>query len=383
MRRGTVGVLHVVHALDPGGIETWLLHVLRHAARDRFRMDFLVSRDPPGAYDGALRALGANVIRCPDPIRFWSFGRRFKRALGQFGPYAVVHSHFNPCGYPLLWAHQAGVRVRIAHSHNACPELGDLPRPVRALFLPLAGHWVARHSTHGLAAGREAARALFGPAWERDPRRRVLYCGVDLTPFRAPVNPGEVRKELGLPPDAFVVGHVGRFQPQKNHTALIDIAAELARREPRFRLLLVGDGPLRPAIARKVAEAGLTSRVHFAGLRSDVARLMLGAFDAFVLPSLHEGLPLVGIEAQAAGLPCLVSAAVTEELDVVRPLVRRLSLTSPPACWAEALLDLCNSRPAHHRAEALRAVEESPFNIRSAVKQLEALYEEGLSSSAP
>src|SRR5262249_8874974 len=157
--------------------------------------------------------------------------------------------HFNPCGYPLLWARQAGVPVRIAHSHMDAAELGDKPAWVRRLFLPLTGRWLRANTTLGLAASRKAAAALFGPGWDStrggQPDQaggcRILYCGVDLSLFMGAVERREVRRELGIPADAPVVGHVGRFQEQKNHDFLIEVARELARRDPDVYFLLVGD----------------------------------------------------------------------------------------------------------------------------------------------
>jgi glycosyltransferase involved in cell wall biosynthesis len=367
-----IRVLHVVHALDRGGIETWLVHVLRHIDRKRFRLDVVRAVAGPCAYDDEVQALGARVFPCPGAIRFWSFGPRFKSILRRHGPYAVVHSHFNPVGYPLRWAHQEGVPVRIAHSHNEAPELGDYAAWVRRLFLPLAHRWQRRHATVGLAASRKAAAAVFGPRWDEFPARAVLHCGVDLRPFAAAVDRRAVRRELGLPPGAVVVGHVGRFQPQKNHDFLLEVARELASRDPDVYFLLVGDGPLRERITRRAAETGLGHRVVFAGTRPDVPRLMLGAMDCFLLPSLFEGLPLVGIEAQAAGLPCVLADTVTEEVDIVPALVAHLPLSAPASAWAEHVLAAV--RAGRPRPDALRVVRESPFNIVNGVKHLEQLY---------
>jgi glycosyltransferase involved in cell wall biosynthesis len=235
---------------------------------------------------------------------------------------------------------------------------------------------VDHHATLGFAASREAAASLFGTRWQADPRWRVLHYGIDTAPFgEERPDRAAVRAELGLPADAFVVGHVGRFAPQKNHRFLIDIAAELARREPSFRLLLVGEGGLRPAVEQRVAELELGDRVVFAGSRSDVPRLMRGAMDVLVLPSLSEGLPVVGIEAQAAGLVAVVSDVVTPELDLVPGLVRRVSLDAPASVWAEALLGVRVGQPTADPREALRAVEQSSFSIRASVESLERSYE--------
>ena len=236
--------------------------------------------------------------------------------------------------------------------------------------------WIDRHATVGLAASRIAGAALFGPRWSSDPRWRTLYCGIDLFPFHAPVDRPTVRAEFGLPADALVIGHVGRFHTQKNHSFLVDVAAAVFLREPRARLLLVGDGELRPDIERRIAASGFRERVVFAGLRGDVPRLMKGGMDVFLLPSLYEGLPLVLIEAQAAGLPCVLSDTVSDEADVASESIARLPLDAPVERWADAVLR-AGDVSGGARRNALAAVEDSPFNIVNGVAQLERVYESG------
>jgi glycosyltransferase involved in cell wall biosynthesis len=387
-----IRVLHVVDGLNRGGIETWLVQVLRHIDRRRFRMDFLVTSPRPGAYAEEVRALGAEVIPCLStpverialPLRpLWPirYVRNLGRILRERGPYDIVHSHFDPCGLPLWCARRRGVPVRIAHSHTIRPELQYRSRLVRALLGPLARGWVRRNATAGLAVSRQAARAKFGDGWEHDPRWRVLHPGIDPEPFCQPVSRRAVRGELGIPEDALVVVHVGRFQEEKNHPFLLDIAQALAAREPRLRLLLLGGGRLKADIEQQAARAGLSQRVVFAGERSDVPRVLMGAADVFVFPSLHEGLPLAGVEAQAAGLPCLISDAVPEEVVVVPSLVRRMALQQSAPEWAAAVLELAGEPRAVAPSEALDAIARSDFNIRSTVAELERLYLESLSSS--
>ena len=234
--------------------------------------------------------------------------------------------------------------------------------------------WIQRHATLGLAVSRQAAVSLFGANWSADPRWRISYCGIDLVPFRDHAHRAAVRGELKIPANAFVIGHVGRFDYQKNHKFLIEIFATLAQRQPEARLLLIGEGPLRPTIEERVASAGLQERVIFAGSRPDVPRLMTSAMDAFVLPSHFEGLPLVLLEAQAAGLPCLLADTVAEETTVNPALVRRLSLSQPSGAWCDELAALCRSLEDASRDEALRVIEDSPFNIQTGVARLQEIY---------
>lgn len=367
-----VRILHVVGALNRGGVETWLMHVLRHIDRDRFRFDFLTHTEQPAAYDDEARALGARLIPCLRPARPLAYGRNFKRILREHGPYDVLHSHVHHfSGYTLRLAAQAGVPLRIAHSHSDTAAHESQARPARRAYLALMERWVRQHATAGLAASGQAAAALYGPDWQRDPRYRLLYCGIDPAPFHAPADRAACRAEFGLAADALVIGHVGSFKPVKNHAFLVEIAAEVVRREPRARFLLVGDGPLRPDIERRVQAAGLSDYVVFAGLRGDVPRLLRGALDVFLLPSLYEGLPVAGLEAQAAGLPLVLSDTITAEADVIPELVRHLALAAPAPAWAGALLA---ARPAVTAADALAQIENSRFTIAHSVRELEELY---------
>jgi glycosyltransferase involved in cell wall biosynthesis len=348
---------------------------LRNIDRDRFQMDFLVHTTEPCPYDDEVRALGSKIIPCLNPAKPWLYARNFKRILHEYGPYDIVHSHVhNFSGYVLWLAKQAGIGVRIAQSHNDTSSVQAKAGWYRRLYLALTEWWVDRYATVGLGVSYKAAASLFGSTWLTDPRRQILYPSIDLTPFQSPVNSVAIRTELGLPADAFAIGHVGRFMEQKNHLFLLEIVAEVAKRKPKMRLLLIGDGSLRPEIEQKVIQLGLTDHIIFAGLRPDVPNLMLGAMDVFLLPSFYEGLPLVLLEAQAAGLPCIFSDVITEEVDIVKPLLQRISLSKSASIWAEAVMSARSSASAISQRDALAVVENSPFNIAASVKKLTEVY---------
>ena len=369
-------ILHVVGEMNRGGIETWLMHVLQHIDRDRFQMDFLVHTNEDCHYDKQVRALGSRIIPCPHAHQPWIYGSQFKKILHEYGPYDIVHSHIHHfSGYVLRLAQQAGVPVRISHSHNDTSSNQAQAGFKRRLYLTLMRSWIERYSTLGLGCSHQAAASFFGADWQADPRWQALYYGIDLTPFQDFVALNVVRAELSIPEDAFVIGHVGRFVEQKNHRLLLEIFAEVAKREPKAYLLLVGDGSLRPDIEQQVTQTGLSNHTIFAGIRPDVPRLMRGAMDAFLLPSLFEGLGLVLIEAQAAGVPCLFSDVVPQEVDLIEPLVQRLSLSQSAAEWAEVLLAHPKADTAITQSNALALVKSSCFNIETAVKNLANIYQ--------
>lgn len=371
-----IRILHVLGGMNRGGVETWLTQVLRTIDRRRFEMHFLVHTDKPCAYDEEVVALGGKIIPCPHPKRPWRYARHFLRILSEHGPYDVVHSHVHHySGFVLAFAWLARVPVRIAHSHSDRRSVVADTRAVRRIYLGLMKRYIRRYATVGLACSHGAACDLFGTNWRQDPRWRVLHCGIELSPFQQPVDRWALRRELRLPPDAIVVGHVGRFGPPKNHLFLVEALAEAMRADKRVYALLIGDGAMRPAIERRLNDLGVANRVVLTGIRSDVPRLMRGAMDMYVFPSCYEGLPLVLVEAQAAGLPCLVSDRVPDEAGLVKPLIRRLPLESGPHKWAEEILKVAGEPlPVDHRS-AFDAVERSSFNINASLRSLQDFYD--------
>jgi glycosyltransferase involved in cell wall biosynthesis len=376
-----VRVLHVLGAMNRGGAETWLMHVLRHLDPDRFQTDFLVHSDQPAAYDEEILARGSRILRCPNPQNPLIFGKQFQAILRQSGPFDVVHSHVHHySGYIVSLARAAGIPIRIAHSHSDTRTANDGSGALRTSYLQFSRWLIEANCTHGIAASVPAALALFGPQWEQDSRFKVLYCGIDLDPFRISSDRKSVRSDLGFPGDPIVFGHVGRFVPVKNHTFLVEVAAQIVKREPRARFLFVGDGPLRPALEDQLRNAGLRERVVFAGLRPDVPLLMMHAMDAFLFPSLYEGLPLVLMETQAAGLPCIASEGTPPEAIVNPALVQRLPLSAGAHEWARVACETAKE-PPFDRGTALDIVAASRFSINRSVRHLHDIYLQGAPDS--
>jgi glycosyltransferase involved in cell wall biosynthesis len=360
--------------MNRGGVETWLLELLRHIDSKRFKFDFAVHTLDPCAYDDQVRQHGSKIIACMHPCRPWQYAYNLRRILRQNGPYDVVHSHVHHySGFVLHIARKAGIPMRLSHSHSDTSAIDSSAGIFRKTYLAMMKALIRKNATLGLAASTKAAIALYSPKWRNDKKWRIFHCGIDWNPFFKKVDPKSVRSSLNLPSDAFVVGHVGRFDKPKNHLFLLEVISELIFLEPKTKLLLVGDGPLRKAVEKRVEQSGLTNCVVFAGLRSDVPQLMLGAMDVFVMPSLHEGLPLALVEAQAARLPCYISDVISTESDLVPSLCKRLSLQDSATRWAHYIQDT-RSEWALKKRQVPIAVDKSAFNIEVSVKQLEKIY---------
>lgn len=364
-------VLHVIGTLDPGGTETWLLNTLKHIDRDLLEFHFCTFGPQPGLFAGEVERFGGRILPCPRGQNPWSFGRRFRKILRE-GKYDAVHSHVTLfSGAVLRWAYAERVTMRIAHSHATRDDKPSTQ--ARRYYRRTMKSWIDRYATHGLAVSKSAAANLFGQNWESDGRFRVLHCGIDLQPFQVPVARDQVRTDLGLPIGVPVFGHVGRFHLQKNHPFLLEVFGEIQKRIPHAHFLLVGDGPLRGQIEARSKAMGLSSKMHFVGIRTDVARLMRGGMDVFVFPSLFEGLPIAVIEAQAAGLGCVVSDTVTGEARVLGDQFTQLSLSRRPEEWAATAVEALQRGKAE-AGLALQAVAQSDFCIQRSIPTLSNLY---------
>jgi glycosyltransferase involved in cell wall biosynthesis len=360
-------ILHVVGGLNRGGVETWLLHIFRHIDRSKYQFDFLVHTEEPCSYDDEVRSLGARVIPCPSPSRPVRYVHNLLHILRELGPFDCVHSHVHHfSGLVLTVAQWAGVRMRISHSHL------DTHRERGRKFYRFATSKMIRiGATAGLAVSRPAARSLFGENWQADPRWRISRLGINLEPFSRPVDSSQARAELGISPDAFVIGHVGRFSPQKNHSFLLEIAKHVCAMSPYARFVLVGDGPLRNAMEGKANDLGISENIVFTGVRGDIVRLVKGVMDVFLLPSLFEGFPLVLIEAQAAGLPCIIADTISSETDIVPELITRLSLAESVRTWAQFVVAAAH---CSERVVTLDAMRD--FSIDAAVDRLCRVYDQ-------
>lgn len=372
-------ILQVVRQIDAGGIATWLMNVLRQTDASRYQMDFMtIAGSPRGPNVVRIQSAGGRVMECSGYHRPWLFARNFARIMRDYGPYDIVHSHvYNYSGLVLKLAARHGVAMRIAQSHSDYrlenEDLGWLERLARRAYLGLTKAWIDRHATLGIGVSRRAAEALFGERWVDQPDRRIVRLGIDLAPFAVPWDRAEVRKALDLPADSLVIGHVGNRVWAKNHDFLIKVAAEIVAREPRAKLLLIGHGLSDRRLDHQIRSLGLRERVQILGPRDDVPRLMLGAMDLFLFPSHYEGLGLALIEAQAAGLPCVVSTGVPEEADVIPELIQRLPANAPPALWAAAVLEGI-ARRTIPQSEAYRRMLQSDYNIENSVATLMQIY---------
>jgi glycosyltransferase involved in cell wall biosynthesis len=359
-------VLNLFTIMNRGGAETMVMNYYRNMDRTKVQYDFMVHRQERGTYDDEIEALGGRIYRMP-PVRPWTspvYRRQIRQFYQTHTEYKIIHSHMSELGYyDFLEAEKTCVPVRICHAHNR-PHGWNFKSPVRRYYKKR----MMPHITHMFMCGEEAGEWLFG----RKNRDKFIQLNNAIDAERYSYNEKrrqEVRKKLDISTQ-LVVGHIGRFDTQKNHTFLIDVFYQIWKKQSDTVLLLVGDDSRDGGkkIHHKVCQMGMEKQVRFLGIRSDVPDL-LQAMDVFVFPSLFEGLSLASIEAQAAGLPCIISDKIPIECKKT-DLVRVVSLNDTAEKWADTVVEAAKS----DRKDTYEEIKAAGFDIVENAKQLERFY---------
>jgi glycosyltransferase involved in cell wall biosynthesis len=305
-------VLHLVYAFYRGGLESWLLSMLREIPRDACAMDVACMGTDTGPWAHQAEALGAKVIHCPLNPAHIGFMRGLRRILRE-GEYDLVHNHLGVySGFPVWIAKREGVPV-ITTFHNTDFSTATLwwlrlplIRDLRRLYSRWSIGYAAQNSDILSGVSGAVLSDIIADGKELPSNSRVLYLGVPLPDIASAAEKARFRESLGLDRDVPLIIHVGRFIEQKNHFGLIEIFHRVLKACPEARLLLVGEGPLGSTIEEMVRSRDMGENVLFLGFRDDAPELVAKC-DLFLLPSIHEGLPVVALEAQAARVPLVGS----------------------------------------------------------------------------
>lgn len=360
-----VRVLHIVGRMDRAGAEIMIMNIYRWIDRERFQFDFVYFTNDHCDLDGEIEVLGGRIIRLKgdNPVqRFW----RLFRVL-QSGKWSIVQSHMLfSTGLHLLAARLAGIPVRIAHSHNTSDSnsssvIGRMyQRTMRWLLA-----WVP---THYVACGTAAAEYLYPGRLNVE----IIPNAIDVNYF-SQANRHNIHCETTISGNCITVLQVGRLMPVKNQAWTLKIASAMRDAGVYFQVLLVGEGPDRTALESQIAELGLADSVNLLGLREDIAELMALA-DVMLMPSLHEGFPVVLVESQAAGLPSVISSAISPEVDLGLGMVEFVELGKSAEYWAERIIasDRLPYVPINRRREKL---EQAGFSAKASAERIMSLYE--------
>ena len=366
---GKTHVLHVVGEMNYGGTEAFLMNLLRSVDREKYQFDFVEQTPKSCAYDAEILALGSRIYRCPH-ISLTSLGayrKWWRDFFAEHLEYQIIHGHSRGSA-PIYMdeAHRAD-RIVIAHCHSSSYGLGLSGLKRRLWQLPLK-----KLGDYNFACSTDAGISQYG----KHSTFQVINNGVITSRF-AWNNQfrKEIREQYQVKDDEFLVGNVARFETPKNHAFLVNIFSELIEKKPNAKLLLVGTGSLEKQLRGQIEEKGIMEHVIFAGSRTDVYKYYQ-AMDAFVLPSHYEGLPLVMIEAQTAGLPCFTSAKVVAPECRITELVQFIPLEYPSEKWAEIILQTVSAQP--QRKDHSQEVRNAGFDIEDTAKYLCDFYRKAL-----
>lgn len=362
-------VLHVIGAMDRGGAETLIMNVYRHIDRSILQFDFLVHETRECDFDSEIRALGGSIFSIDrlNGINTVSYIKQCRDFFRTHHNYCAVHVHIGSSAcFVIKEAKKFGLFC-IAHSHNTNPGLSLFEIGFRLFSYPT--RYIADYY---LACSREAGVDRFGNSVVTSNRFSVLNNGIDVKRYKFSSKlRSSIRRDLGIAPEQKAICHIGRFSDEKNHEFLLKAFAKCGGGKFDGRLFLIGRGPLRNDMEHLAAELNIRDKVVFLGVRSDVPDLLM-AMDLFVFPSKWEGLGIAAIEAQASGLPCILSPALPD-MAICSPYAYKMDNLNSAASWAERMIDE-PIRADSDRIDGADNVRESGFDITRAAGFLTALY---------
>lgn len=363
-----IRVLHVIGIMNRGGAETMIMNLYRHIDRSKVQFDFVENSSEPAIFDEEIISLGGRIYRCPhyngkNHFTYVKWWKEFFQAHSK--EYPIVHGHLgSTAAIYLAIAKKYGVYT-IAHSHSAGTD-----HSMKSYLYRIMSHNTRNVADYFFACSEAAGLDRFGRKVTSGTHYAVLNNAIEVDRFSYdPDVRQSVRRELGYEPNQIVVGHIGRYTKEKNHAFVLKIFSELKKLNDDARLLMIGGGPLHTQITQASERMGIFSDTVFTGVRSDVDQLVQ-AMDIFVLPSLYEGLPVTMVEAQAAGLPCIISDKVPSECILTEGLVDVLPLSAGAEAWVDAILEKRNTPRTDHSAE----IAAHGFDITTEAVKLQEFY---------
>lgn len=363
-----IRILHSVSYMSRGGIETMLMNYYRHIDRSKIQFDFLCNSYNEGAYDAEIISMGGRIFRSPgfNPLKRWDYKKYMRRLFEEHSEYRIVEAHNGPLGrYAMKAAKDSEIPVRIYHAHGA-----DLPFnlkwPIKYYCMKMLKYSMTEH----FVCSEKAGRFYMGDKIMDTGNYHFIPNAIDVEKFvYNPSKREEVRKKYKLN-NKLIIGHIGRLSYPKNHLFILNVFAKLRKLNPNVHLVLVGEGELKKEVEKRIVELNLQDAVTLTGVVSN-PEVWYQAFDLFFMPSLWEGLPVTGIEAQAADLQCIFSTAITQEVKLLSK-TEFLSLDEPAEKWAEVINN--KLKDLRLRMDRTLLITEKGYNIQEEAIKLQNLY---------
>lgn len=365
---GPIRVLHVFGGLDSGGAESRVMDIYRQIDKNKVQFDFLIHTEKKGFFEDEIKRMGGRIFRVPrlGMKTFFSYSRALNGFFEKHSEYRIIHGHILSTAFIYQRvAKKHNVPVRIAHSRCGSRTQLNIENMIKEFFKRFARFYV----TDKFAVSKIAGISAFGKHSVDIGEVKILPNAIKAKKY---LYDDEVRNKLRSEfkiNNKFVIGHIGRFQHQKNHNFIIDIFNEVHKQNTESVLILVGDGELKNEVEDKVSKLKLCESVIFTGVRSDVPDI-LQAMDVLLFPSFFEGLPGVVLEAQAAGLPCIISDRITDEVKIT-DLVEYVSLEKDEKYWTEEAM---NFSKGFQRRITYNEIVKAGYDIESVAMWYEEFY---------
>jgi len=361
-----IRVAMIIGKMDSGGKKNLVMEYYRHIDRTKVQFDFICDSDSQAIPEDEIMQLGGRVYQIP-PYQNILANMAAMKKICKENKYPIMHAWNSTMNlFPMFVAQNCDIRVRISESLSMAHE-GDWKTKIKKLLRPMSKMF----ATHYLACGEDCGRWQFGDELYDSGKVEVFKTVIN-TKFND-YNPEvreKTRAEFGWE-DRIVIGHIGRFTPQKNSVHMIEIFAAVAKCEPKAVLCLIGDGELKDEMMAKIREFGIEKQVDYLGRREDIQQFY-NAMDCFILPSLYEGLPVVGLEAESCGLPMFFSTEVTKEANACE-LGHFIGLDESVDYWAKEILKACKENMPIRRSHA-KEVASSGFDSASEAMRLQTYY---------
>lgn len=368
-------VLQVVSCLESGGTEAFIMNNYRAVDKKKIQFDFLVFVKNDHPYIEEIKKMGGKVFFAMTPSikRIKSFLAIVEKIIKENGPYSAVHSHVNIANsWVMLAAKNAGVPIRISHSHAVFKDGNTFENFLRKYQINL----IKKNATDFLACSNEAGNSLYGEKFFSN-NGKVIKNGIDLHKFFNITEKAEkLKNEFNLSNENdLILGNITRFDSNKNQTFIVDIFYEILKKKNNAILILGGvDGGALVQVKEKVSVLGIENNVRFIGKRQDVPEC-LKFIDAYVFPTIYEGLGIAILEAQASGCECFVSTGVSQEADMGIGIMNYYDLNDGAEVWAKRIIKKCENRNKPSKERIQEAFDNKGFDISSSVEELVLIYE--------
>lgn len=353
--------------MNMGGAETLLMNLYRNIDRNTMQFDFAIHVDSKCLFEDEIKSLGGKIYRFKkfNGINFFQYRKQWTSFFKEHSEHSIVHGHIGSCAFLYLAIANKFNKVTIAHSHNVRKKHDFSIHNILWSFYAYPTRKIANYF---VGCSKKSGIDRFGKKVANSEKFFILKNGIDSNRFRFDENTrNQIRRDLNLE-NKFVIGHIGRFVNQKNHSFLIDIFYKYLEKNPNSMLVLVGDGPLKKKIKDKVNLLNLNDKIIFTGTRTDTEKLLC-AFDLFVFPSLNEGLGISVIEAQALGLNVLSSDVIPNETQISNNIIL-CSLKKNATYWA----NLIKTESVIDRSTSYENLHLNDFDIKDSSAFLEKLY---------